>query len=55
MARAGLRGILAQMRACGVTVLQDDWRVLRRGEDALIVAGTDDPVRPGRAQKHLRS
>ena len=39
----GLRGILAQMRACGVTVLQDDWRVLRRGEDALIVAGTDDP------------
>lgn len=46
----GLRGILAQMRACGVTVLQDDWRVLRRGEDALIVAGTDDPVRPGGAQ-----
>lgn len=42
----GLRGILAQMRACGVTVLQDDWRVLRRGEDALIVAGTDDPCSP---------
>lgn len=42
----GLRGILAQMRACGVTVLQDDWRVLRRGEDALIVAGTDDPCGP---------
>lgn len=41
-----LRGILAQMRACGVTVLQDDWRVLRRGEDALIVAGTDDPCGP---------
>ena len=35
----GLRGILAQMRACGVTVL-------RRGEDALIVAGTDDPCGP---------
>ena len=34
----GLRGILAQM--------QDDWRVLRRGEDALIVAGTDDPCGP---------
>ena len=43
----GLRGILAQMRACGVTVLQDDWRVLRLGEDALIVAGTDDPCGPG--------
>lgn len=43
---SGLRGILAQMRACGVTVLQDDWRVLRRGEDALIVAGTDDPCGP---------
>ena len=42
----GLRGILAHMRACGVTVLQDDWRVLRRGEDALIVAGTDDPCGP---------
>lgn len=42
----GLRGILAQMRACGVTVLQDDWRMLRRGEDALIVAGTDDPCGP---------
>ena len=42
----GLRGILAQMRACGVTVLQDDWRVLRSGEDALIVAGTDDPCGP---------
>ena len=42
----GLRGILAQMRTCGVTVLQDDWRVLRRGEDALIVAGTDDPCGP---------
>ena len=42
----GLRGILAQMSACGVTVLQDDWRVLRRGEDALIVAGTDDPCGP---------
>lgn len=42
----GLRVILAQMRACGVTVLQDDWRVLRRGEDALIVAGTDDPCGP---------
>lgn len=42
----GLRGILAQMRACGVKVLQDDWRVLRRGEDALIVAGTDDPCGP---------
>lgn len=42
----GLRGILAQMRACGVTVLQDDWRVLRHGEDALIVAGTDDPCGP---------
>ena len=42
----GMRGILAQMRACGVTVLQDDWRVLRRGEDALIVAGTDDPCGP---------
>ena len=42
----GLRGSLAQMRACGVTVLQDDWRVLRRGEDALIVAGTDDPCGP---------
>lgn len=42
----GLRGILAQMRACGVTVLQDDWHVLRRGEDALIVAGTDDPCGP---------
>lgn len=42
----GLRGILAQMRACGVTVLQDGWRVLRRGEDALIVAGTDDPCGP---------
>lgn len=42
----GLRGILAQMRACGVTVLQDNWRVLRRGEDALIVAGTDDPCGP---------
>ena len=42
----GLRGILAQMRACGVTVLQDDWRVLRRGDDALIVAGTDDPCGP---------
>ena len=42
----GLRGILAQMRACGVTVLQDDWRVLRRGENALIVAGTDDPCGP---------
>lgn len=42
----GLRGILAQMRACGVTVLQDDWRVLWRGEDALIVAGTDDPCGP---------
>ena len=42
----GLRGILAQMRACGVTVLQDDWRGLRRGEDALIVAGTDDPCGP---------
>ena len=42
----GLRGILAQLRACGVTVLQDDWRVLRRGEDALIVAGTDDPCGP---------
>ena len=42
----GLRGILAQMRACGVTVLHDDWRVLRRGEDALIVAGTDDPCGP---------
>ena len=42
----GLRGILAQMRSCGVTVLQDDWRVLRRGEDALIVAGTDDPCGP---------
>ena len=42
----GLRGILAQMRACGVTVLQDDWRVLRRREDALIVAGTDDPCGP---------
>ena len=42
----GLRGILAQMRACGVTVLQDDWRVLRRGEDALIVAGTDEPCGP---------
>lgn len=42
----GLRGILAQMRACGVTVLQDDWRVLRRGEDALIVTGTDDPCGP---------
>ena len=42
----GLRGILAQMRACGVTVLQDDWRVLRRGEDALIVAGTDAPCGP---------
>ena len=42
----GLRGILAQMRACGVTVLQDDWRVLRRGVDALIVAGTDDPCGP---------
>lgn len=42
----GLRGILAQMRTCGVTVLQDDWRMLRRGEDALIVAGTDDPCGP---------
>ena len=42
----GLRGILAQMRTRGVTVLQDDWRVLRRGEDALIVAGTDDPCGP---------
>ena len=42
----GLRGILAQRRACGVTGLQDDWRVLRRGEDALIVAGTDDPCGP---------
>ena len=42
----GLRGILAQMRACGVTVLQDDWRVLRRGEDALVLAGTDDPGGP---------
>ena len=42
----GLRGILAQMRACGVTVLQDDWRVLRRGEDALVLAGTDDPCGP---------
>lgn len=42
----GLRGILAQMRACGVTVLQDDWRVLRCGEDALVLAGTDDPCGP---------
>ena len=42
----GLRGILAQMRACGVTVLQDDWRVLRRGEDALVLSGTDDPCGP---------
>ena len=42
----GLRGILAQMRACGVTVLQDDWRVLRRGEDALVLAGTDAPCGP---------
>ena len=42
----GLRGILVQMRACGVTVLQDDWRVLRRGEDALVLAGTDDPCGP---------
>lgn len=42
----GLRSILAQMRACGVTVLQDDWRVLRRGEDALVLAGTDDPCGP---------
>lgn len=42
----GLHGILAQMRACGVTVLQDDWRVLRRGEDALVLAGTDDPCGP---------
>lgn len=42
----GLRGILAQMRACGVTVLQDDWRVLRRGEDALVLAGTDDLCGP---------
>ena len=42
----GLRGILAQMRACGVTVLQDDWRVLRRGEDALVLAGMDDPCGP---------
>lgn len=42
----GLRGILAQMRACSVTVLQDDWRVLRRGEDALVLAGTDDPCGP---------
>ena len=31
----GLRGILAQMRACGVTVLQDDWRVLRRDAAAM--------------------
>ncbi len=42
----GLRGILEQMRDCGVTVLQDDWRVLRRGEDALVLAGTDDPCGP---------
>ena len=42
----GLRVLLRQMRALGVTVLQNEYRVLTRGASSLCVAGVDDPCGP---------
>lgn len=42
----GLRVLLRQMGALGVTVLQNEYRVLTRGASSLCVAGVDDPCGP---------
>ena len=41
-----LRQVLASMEAAGVTVLQNEYALLRRGEATLVVAGVDDPCGP---------
>lgn len=41
-----LRSVLRQMRSWGIKVLQNEYFVLSRGEDRLIIAGVDDPCGP---------
>ena len=38
--------ILARMEQAGATVLEDEFHLLRRGEDTLVIAGVDDPCGP---------
>ena len=41
-----LRQVLSQMRACGVQVLQNEYTVLEREGEKLVIAGVDDPCGP---------
>lgn len=43
---AELPELLARMRALGVTVLQNDYRILERSGQRLVIAGVDDPCGP---------
>ncbi len=43
---AGLRQILEQMEALGVQVLGNEYRLLRRGDARIVVAGVHDPCGP---------
>ncbi len=46
----GLSSVLRRMRDWGVTVLQNDYVLLRRGAAELAVAGVDDPCGPADAK-----
>lgn len=41
-----LSQVLAAMREQGVTVLRNDYRLLRRGSERIVIAGVDDPNGP---------
>ncbi|MBE6927402.1 MAG: hypothetical protein E7467_02745 [Ruminococcaceae bacterium] len=41
-----LPSVLQRMEQCGVTVLRNEYVILRRGDERLILAGVDDPCGP---------
>lgn len=45
-ARSDTRALLHRIEDCGVTVLANEYCVLRRGEDKLVLAGVHDPNGP---------
>lgn len=46
MPRAQRRALLALLDACGVVRLQNEYRLLRRGGESIVIAGVDDPNGP---------
>lgn len=44
--KSGLRKILSELESYGATVLQNEYTVLCRGEERLVVAGVNDPCGP---------